>query len=209
MSTASCDCEKNEGINELVLRVVRQMEKTCIFIDNSNLFWALRTLGTDQKLDYVKLRNLLADDRPADVRFYYSEPQNPQTEEARLRLEKQKGFYHFLQVGAGYRMIKLPLWERSTEDSQTAFEKGLDCEIVFDLCRLSLSGNYKTFVLVAGDQDYARTIKKVRDMGIGVEVAFFKSARISSNLLKSASKFIDLDEYRDQLFSYRLSETGS
>jgi len=209
MSIASFEEARENGIDELVLRVVRQMEKTCIFIDNSNLFWALRTLGTDQKLDYIKLKEVLSAGRPADVRFYYSEPQNPQTEEARIRLEKQKGFYHFLQAGADYQMIKLPLYERTTDDVQTAFEKGLDCEIVFDLCRLSLTGNYKTFILVAADQDYARTVKKIRDIGVNVEVAFFKSARISSNLLKSASGFIDLDKYREELFSYRLSETGS
>jgi uncharacterized LabA/DUF88 family protein len=194
-----------EDFDTAVAQALRKMEKVCVFIDNSNLFHTLRALSMNRRLDYIRLKNIIADGRQADVRFYYSEPE-PKDEEARQRLEKQARFYSFLEKSAGYTMIRLPLWERTVyndgDSEQMLMEKGLDCEIVFDLCKLSLTSKYDTFVLVAGDQDYTRTIKKIREQtGIKVEVAFFGRSRISSELIKEASKFIDLQRFEDQLFA--------
>tara|TARA_Y100000034_G_scaffold135249_1_gene206400 strand:+ start:166 stop:912 length:747 start_codon:yes stop_codon:yes gene_type:complete len=207
---------------ELIEYQLRRMEKVCVFIDNSNLFWALRSMLDNRRLDYIKLRDILSQDRQADVRFYYSEPQNPADEESRQRLIKQRGFYDFLEKSAGYKMVKLPLWERTVVSNvtcdhcgesvrstpqQVAVEKGLDCEIVYDMCKLSLTSRYDSFILVAGDQDYARTIKKIReDTGIKVDVAFFDGPRVSPVLAKEANAFIDLSDYKEDLFAYRPNE---
>ncbi len=205
---------------QLLCKTLRSSERVCIFIDNSNLFWALRLMLESKRLDYVKLRKILAQDRQSDVRFYYSEPQNPLNDDARKRLQKQRGFYDFLEKTAGYTMIKLPLWERTIinnevcshchepiqpEPQQVAVEKGLDCEIVFDMCKLSQGPTrFDKFILVAGDQDYARTIKKIRiDTGIQIDVAFFEGPRISPMLIKEASQFINLNQHKEELFAYR------
>ena len=85
-----------------------------------------------------------------------------------------------------------PHWLRQIEGESVSEEKGLDCEIVYDMVKLSQSGHYDTFVLVAGDEDYARTIRKLRnETGIRIEVAFFANT-CSSVLKREASDFIDL-----------------
>jgi len=189
--------------------LIRSQERVCLFIDNSNLFHALRSmnLGT-LRLDYIRLRDFLADGRTACVRFYYSTPGESLMpgDDHRARQAKRNKFYDFLAENLGYQMIELPLRERTiTEDdgtqTQVPVEKGLDCEIVYDMAILSRTGRYSTFVLVAGDEDYARTVRRIRqETGIAVEIAFFQSAGCSSKLLREATKFIDLDRAREQLF---------
>ena len=90
-------------------------------------------------------------------------------------------------------MTCLPLRERVINDVTVPTEKGLDCEIVYDMCMLSRTGAYKSFVLVAGDEDYARTVKRTRsETGLTVDVAFFGGNCTSTNLVKEASRFLDL-----------------
>jgi uncharacterized LabA/DUF88 family protein len=195
---------------EKMNRLIRSQERVCLFIDNSNLFHALRSLKLGNfRLDYIKLRDYLADGRTACVRFYYSTPNDfngQSSEDYRSRQVKRNKFYDFLAENLGYHMIELPLRERTvTEEdgsqTQVPVEKGLDCEIVYDMAILSRTNRYNTFVLIAGDEDYARTVRRIRqETGVAVEIAFFQSAGCSSKLIREATKFIDLDSVRDQLF---------
>jgi uncharacterized LabA/DUF88 family protein len=187
------------------LALIRAQEKVCMFIDNSNLFHALKSMELgSRRLDYIKLRDLLGDGRSITVRFYYSTPPTI-TEDDRRKQEKRSKFYDFLECNLGYQMIELPLRERQVvEGGQVQYlpvEKGLDCEIVYDMAILSRSGHYDTFLLVTGDEDYARTVRRIRrDTGIQVEVAFFSGAGCSTVLTKEASKFIDLNQMKDEIF---------
>lgn len=186
---------------------MRKMNRVCIFIDNSNLFWAIKSLKEKaQRLNYVKLKERLADGRDADVRFYYSMPSRPQNlySEAMQQYEKLTKFYIGIRE-LGYQMVGLPLRERTvfSPNGRTTVprEKGLDCEIVYDMATLSRTGDYHAFVLVAGDEDYARTVRRVRqEVGIRVDVAFFSHAGCSNVLVKEASEFLDLSQEIDSLF---------
>ena len=178
----------------------------CIFVDNSNLFHAIKALKQERSLNYIKLKERLADGRDTDVRFYYSMPNRP--DKANLKAynqyEKLAKFYTGIE-GLGYYMVGLPLRERALfhNGGMTIVpkEKGLDCEIVYDMAMLSRTGEYNVFVLVAGDEDYARTVRRIRsDADIRVEVAFFSHAGCSNILIQEASKFIDLSNEIGSLF---------
>ena len=54
-----------------------------------------------------------------------------------------------------------------------------------------------TFVLVAGDSDYVPTINELKADGFNVQVVFWKHA--SRELREVATKFIDLDDFLDNL----------
>lgn len=229
MTTTAVD-ELHEEMSTLVNKIVKGRERVCVFIDNSNLFHAVRMMnqetGKHKKLDYIKVKDFLADGRRTDVRFYYSDTEEEWEDEAKSQ-SRQK-FYSFLENILGFTMIRLPLRERSAYNpaiakmarhlrnagksdfeissiagesvswlkrmegqGNVATEKGLDCEIVYDMCRLARTGKYDTFILVAGDEDYARTVGKLRDeIGLNVEVAFFGNCS-STFLQKEATKFVD------------------
>ncbi len=177
--------------------------RVCIFIDNSNLFYAIKN-NQGFRIDYGRLKNFLAKDRQATVRFYCSEPTNPHTEEEIENANKRDKFYGFLRY-IGFDVFILPLKERITQDINgekqlIGVEKGLDCEIVYDMCSLSRMAHFDTFILVAGDADYTRTVERIRkETGIQVEVAFFSDSGCSLSLQRECSKFIDLSQYKDEI----------
>jgi len=233
---------KSDPLSETaqMLKTMRAQTQVCMFVDNSNLFHAIRGMGL-KKLDYIRLRDFLADGRSADVRFYYSELQTDNDSN-----DKKAGrdrFYKFLEDKLSFNMIRLPLRERSGYDpasmamvthlrrhmsddeiltltNQRHFwlrqisgnenileEKGLDCEIVYDISRLARTGYYSSFVLIAGDEDYARSVKKVREeTGIPVELAFFGNGKCSTALQKAATSFIDLTNVPNMFTDYRSEE---
>ncbi|GAH00540.1 unnamed protein product, partial [marine sediment metagenome] len=122
-------------------------------------------------------------------------PRNPDPDKQR--------FCEFLKF-VGYHVVSLPLREVTTyEDGipqQKLIEKGLDCEIVYDMVKLSQEGHYDTFILVAGDEDYARTIKRIQqETATKVELAFFDGNGCSNKLRKEASKFIDLQSIKEEI----------
>lgn len=190
-----------------LLRLMKAQERVCAFIDNSNLFHALRSmdLGT-KRMNYHALRDVLADGRTPTIRFYYSLPQQPAEDIGMRRKQEQRTkFYEYLESRANYTMICLPLREKRVViegvPTSVAEEKGLDAEIVYDMAVLSRTGRYNSFVLVSGDEDFARVVRRIQtETGMPVEVAFFGSAGCSSALIKEATKFIDLDFLRDRLF---------
>lgn len=212
------------------------MSKKCIFVDNTNLFHALKSVRSENgmeevRLDYIKLVEKLSNEQKADVRFYYSD--DTEVIGDFDRKQSRDKFYAFLKQKLGFLMVCLPLRQRSSQDPGTRHlieylrssgmtdkeileisgqkihwmrrvmgeyvpeEKGLDCEIVYDMSMLARSGRYDSFTLVSGDEDYARTVNRIpRETGIPVEVAFFGDM-CSNKLQGVASKFVDLREVSD------------
>jgi uncharacterized LabA/DUF88 family protein len=187
-------------------------EKICLFIDNSNLFGAMQEFSQNDRIDYIKLKEFLAHGRTiASARFYYSEPPfprdnvEPEVMQAALEsVRKRKSFYYVLER-SGYTTICLP--QRSNHVNSFV-EKGLDTELVYDMCAMSRDGRIDTFILVAGDEDYARIVSRLRqDTGVKVEVAFF-DAQCSYKLKEAATTFIDLgqQETRELVFRGQLAD---
>jgi uncharacterized LabA/DUF88 family protein len=181
---------------ENVFSDMRRKERVCLFIDNSDLFSAVQnnTATYGKRVDYIKLREFLANGRSVNAsKFYFGEPSFPkegsdprEIEEAAIAAKKRQGFYYVLQR-AGYTTVCLP---QHDED----YERGLDIELVYDMCALSRAGAFDTFVLVAGDENYARTVSRIRqDTGISVEVAFFANS-CSYKLRQAANKFCNLGD---------------
>ena len=182
---------------QTVLSEIRRKERVCLFIDNSDLFGAVQSSQTTygKRVDYIKLRDVLSEGRSVNSsRFYYSEPAYPrdatsdEAQEAAAAAKKRQSFYYVLQR-AGYTTVSLP--QRDYDD-----DLGLEIEIVYDMCAASMDGKFDTIILVAGNEDYARTISRLRqDTGISVDVAFFANS-CSYRLRQAANRFIDLTEER-------------
>ena len=191
--------------------MLRTKEKVCIFVDNTDLFDAIQDIRTThgKKVDYIKLKEILADDRTVNrANFYFSEPSPPkfyfsdppyskevkeEGEESLLAAKKRQGFYYVLQK-AGYSVVCLPQRERYDPHSGEYYlDDTMSLEIVYDMCMMSQK-NFDTFILVAGSEDYARIVSKLRqDYGVNVEVAFFGSS-CAAKLRDSANRFIDLEQ---------------
>lgn len=213
--------EKEKNRLDRIELLIRQSQRVCIFIDNTCLFHALRErrnlrldykkliayLGqqrtTDVRFYYSEdWRTLEDEDRIKRRKFYsFLEHQlNFLMVELPLRKRAASSVVQKL-VGSLREMGKsdddiLSItgkpyhWLRDLCEPVSE-EKGLDCEIVFDLVRLANERRYSSFVLVTGDEDFARSVSRLRREGLTVDVAFF--AQDCSTVLKDeCSVFTDL-----------------
>jgi uncharacterized LabA/DUF88 family protein len=158
--------------------------KKAVFIDGSNLFHACRRRG--RWIDYEKFKAFLGGDS-ADcvVTYYCSRPAKTPP--------KQLRFLYALQ-DLGYCLRVTILKPRG----RSFVEKGVDAAIVDDLNALLLSKDRVDVVAVAsGDMDYYRTLRRLKEMGVKVELVAFEDS-ISTEQRLLADKFISIDKNLDQ-----------
>lgn len=164
-------------------------ERVVIFIDHSNFFGTARNTFA---IDYVKMRDFLVNGRiELDTRFYYSE-QDPSTldQVGQQRRAGRDRFYYWLRR-QGFNLIEL----RRVQREGCYVEKGVDTEIVADMMEVAKMPNVDTIILVSGDGDYSRTIRRIRcDYYRRVEVAFFGEST-SNELLGTGNGFVDLTSH--------------
>lgn len=170
-----------------------QNERVCLFLDNSNFFGAVgrvaRESGSRFRVDYMKLYEFLVRDRFCiDALCYYSEW------ESDAETRQRRDNFQSLMEKAGFSLVRFQQRPGGTR------EKGVDAAIVRDMLTTARDcPRCDTFVLIAGDGDYAETVREVRKKyGVKVEVAFF-APDTANSLRETAYKFIDLDEIRDRI----------
>lgn len=195
---------------------------TCVFVDNANLFSCLRAIDPSgqSRFDYTELKKLSEHPR-TEVRVYYSYIEGTQEpNKLMFTLEKNKittiglplrqrkgedntvvSLHNLLKKHLSEQEILVQSGIRPHVISQAyghtsySLEKGLDSEIVADMIDLYHIGKFERFILVSGDEDFARTVLRLRRLGIVVDVALPLVASISSRLSSSASSVIDLSSF--------------
>ncbi len=165
-------------------------DKVMIFIDGSNLFHACKNFRNGFKVDYKKLRDVLAAGRKL-IRAYYYGSFNPFKKEV---ADRQKRFFQALQE-MGFEVVDKPLRKRNEDD---VIEKGIDIALAVDMLSLAFRDAYDVSILVSGDADFIRAIEVVKYLGKRVEVAMFKD-NLSSELRRKADKCIILDDIADEI----------
>jgi len=169
-----------------------QSERVVVFMDNSNFFGSVARIGKDRgykfRVDYHKLFGLLLRDRFCiDARCYYNDwESDPETRQRREN-------YRSLMTKAGFTLVC------SSQCGETR-PQGLDQAIIPDMLAMAKDcPRCDTFILVAGDGDYADTVREVRRrFGVKVEVAFF-AADTAAMLRDASGIFIDLEVHSDDI----------
>ena len=164
-------------------------ERVCVFIDGQNLYHSQKQEGVG--IDYLKLKDFLADGRRLVRPYYYSSSINDQ---------KQERFFDMLRT-AGYEVKVLPLMQY--EDKK--FEKGIDVMLVTDMLVFAHREFYDVAVLVAGDRDYLYAVKALKEMGKRVEVASFDRS-CSRELRLSADRTISLSQLAEKIKRVKTEE---
>lgn len=163
------------------------MDKVVVFIDNSDLYRALHSLGISSKLDYRLLREQLVNDRIAPLlRFYCGELFGDSG--------SRRSFYQVLrnvgfEIFAGQRYGTRNAVNAALDEP---LQRWIHCQIVYDMATLLEWGNFDTFILVSGAPEYAGVIHQIKRRGIDVEVVFFEES-CSRDLKEAATSYRDID----------------
>lgn len=170
------------------------MQRVVIFVDGSNFYHGLKKEITSPAVwvDYLRLFQILAEDRELKHIYYYSSPVNRESfgEEA---YQSQQKFFSRLKKHRDLT-LKLGRLEKRIKDGVTTFtEKGVDVNIAVDMISMAYENRFDTAILVSGDGDFAVAISEVQKLGKVVEVAYPPSSKLF-HLKQVCNRFVPIDK---------------
>ena len=155
-----------------------QKERIVVYIDGSNTFFKLRSLGMGFEnlthFDYRGLASWLAHGRLIiDCRYYVGvvrvEEGNMKAQV--LRQEQQRLFAHLLSPAQNFVVQKGYL----IKSGGKYHEKGVDVELAVDLLVGAYENLYDSAILISSDSDLVPAVKKARLLGKKIEHIGFAS----------------------------------
>ncbi|MFQ5621393.1 MAG: NYN domain-containing protein [Candidatus Nanoarchaeia archaeon] len=164
--------------------------KGLIFIDGGNLFHSIKEYnaknGVNERVDFLRFSKFLEKETQMSTllrtSYYTGVPRNIHN--------KQVGFLTMLETLPNHEVKKKQLKMKNGRLT----EKGVDVQIVTDMLWCGLQKHCQHIVLVSGDEDLTDAVIKLKENGVRVTVAAFKS-NASTKIIRSADGFIDLTQH--------------
>jgi len=174
---------------------VNLYERVMIFVDGSNVFKSIGNLnrerGTEFRIDYLKLRDYLANGRNLVRTYYYGSENAPSS-------DSQRGFISVLR-NSGFEVCLKPLRTYQGDDGRDIrVEKGIDIALATDLVSLAWENAFDTAVIVSGDSDFLEAIRRVKQKGRKVEIVAF-NASFSADMKTAGDRTVILDDILDKI----------
>jgi uncharacterized LabA/DUF88 family protein len=156
------------------------MARVMIFIDGSNVFKSQDLIEAGYRLDYAKLvKNVILDGQELVRTYYYASEDVPP-------IESQSNLYRELRDNLKFDTTILPLKVRELDNGNLKKqEKGVDISLAVDMLSMAYKDGYDIGILVAGDSDYLKLVRAVKDTGKKVKVIAIKKS-CSSDLMSSS-----------------------
>lgn len=157
--------------------------RVLILVDESNITSSAK--ATNRKLDWLKLRDHLVQDRELiEMVVYAGLP--PAMAEWQAERDRKNKFLHWLRSN-GFMVVEK---DGSPADA-THYKANVDVLMAIDAVELSVEMRPDVVVLVTGDADFAHLALCFRRRGIRVEVASVAQT-LGAGLKTSANAVIDL-----------------
>jgi len=159
--------------------------KVYVFIDNSNVFYAQKTLGW--KISYSKLIKYLKKEcgRGMKCFIYLAYDENKQSE---------RKFLDMLDINS-YILRTKAIKRIRIKKNYFKHKGNLDIELALEM--VELANSYQTAVLFSGDSDFAAPIDRIKRKGKRI-IVISTRGRIAKELLERA-KFIDLRKLKNKI----------
>ena len=165
------------------------MSRVCVFIDGSNLYFALKRNNKMTRVDYYQFSLALAGERRKLVRTYYYNAVFDATHFSD-KAKSQQSFFDSLDR-TPFLELKLGRIIQNREGHR--MEKGVDVRMAADMVYYAARDFYDTAIVVTEDQDFSPAMGLVKELGKHVELAVFPDAQ-SREMIRAADKILNLDE---------------
>lgn len=165
------------------------MSRVCVFIDGSNLYFALKRNNKMTRVDYYQFSLALAGDRRKLVRTYYY---NAVFDAAHFseKAKSQQSFFDSLDR-TPYLELRLGRIIQNREGHR--MEKGVDVRMASDMVYYAARDFYDTAIVVTEDQDFSPSMSLVKELGKHVELAVFPDAQ-SREMIRMADRIVNLED---------------
>ena len=169
------------------------MTRVCVFIDGSNLYFALKRNNKMTRVDYYQFSQALVGEKRQLIRTYYYNAVFDATHFSD-KAKSQQSFFDSLDR-TPYLELRLGRIIQNREGHR--MEKGVDVRMASDMVYYAARDFYDTAVVVTEDQDFAPAISLVKELGKHVELALFPDAQ-SREMVRATDKVVNLDEIVNQ-----------
>jgi uncharacterized LabA/DUF88 family protein len=148
------------------------MEKVAVFIDGSNLYFAVKDgLKRQDIVDIEKLSHKLVGSRELVRIYYYNAPPPPQEDPEVSRTQQafrdRLGYINYLQRRDGRlvpRMFRFKCPEcQNVIEYKRHIQKGVDTRLAVDLVVMAVTGHYDVGILISGDKDFVEAVNFVKE----------------------------------------------
>ncbi len=157
--------------------------RVLILVDESNITSSAK--ATNRKLDWLKLRDHLVQDRELiEMVVYAGLP--PAMAEWQAERDRKNKFLHWLR-SHGFMVVE----KDGSPAEATHYKANVDVLMAIDAVELSVEMRPDVVVLVTGDADFAHLALRFRRRGMQVEVASVAQT-LGAGLKTSANRVIDL-----------------
>jgi len=171
------------------MKEVSFMNRVCVFIDGSNLYFALKRNNKMTRVDYYQLSLALAGKDRRLVRTYYYNAVFD-TNHFSDKAKSQQSFFDSLDR-TPYLELRLGRIIQNREGHR--IEKGVDVLMAADMVYYGARDFYDTAIVLTEDQDFSPAMNLVKELGKQVELAVFPDAQ-SREMIRAADKVVGLDE---------------
>jgi uncharacterized LabA/DUF88 family protein len=173
------------------------MSRVCVFIDGSNLYFALKRNNKMTRVDYYQFSLALVGEKRRLIRTYYY---NAGFDSAHFseKAKSQQSFFDSLDR-TPYLELRLGRIIQNREGHR--MEKGVDVRMASDMVYYAARDFYDTAIVVTEDQDFAPAIALVKELGKHVELALFPDAQ-SREMVRATDKVVNLEEVVNQHASH-------
>lgn len=138
-----------------------------------------KVLDGSYRLDFGKLYHFLTGGNPDNVKRAILFGSRPPENDSVWNAPKRAGF-------------EVELEDRNAANKEKKIDTGIVTRMVEDSYELA-DKSADTITLVAGDGDYVPTVRRLKERGFKVEVAFWEHA--SAELKRECTRFISLDQH--------------
>ena len=165
------------------------MSRVCVFIDGSNLYFALKRNNKMTRVDYYQFSQALVGEKRRLIRTYYY---NAAFDSAHFsdKAKSQQSFFDSLDRTP---FLELRLGRIIQNREGHRMEKGVDVRMASDMVYYAARDFYDTAIVVTEDQDFSPAMGLVKELGKHVELAVFPDAQ-SREMIRAADKILNLDE---------------
>lgn len=165
------------------------MPRACVFVDGSNLYFALKRNNKMTRVDYYRLSLALVGDRHELIRTYYY---NAVFDAAHFsdKAKSQQTFFDSLDR-TPYLELRLGRVIQSREGHR--IEKGVDVRLAADLVYYAARDLFDVAVVVTEDPDFVPAIEWAKELGKQVELAGFPDGQ-NREMVRAADKVLNLEE---------------
>lgn len=160
-------------------------QKTYIFIDGANIFYAQRHLGWT--IDWKKVKKELEKNFEIEKIVYYTGIKDKD--------EKMEEFLKYLRH-LNFETISKPLKTIADESGKIIHKSNMDVEIAVDI--LLTVKDFDNLILFSGDSDFVYLVRVLKRNFQKKVMVYSSRKTISWELKLSADKYFFLEEFEDK-----------